>query len=192
MKLALSRPWRRRSASHRARLDVGLAPGDRLHVLRIDQHDGAPLLQEVVDRIPIHPGRFHGEVVDLLLIQPTRQGQQLRRHGAEGARQLRHLARVRGHQDRGDHRPLVDVESRTPLVEHLHAPPPPSRARRAMAGPSGTTTQHTNRRDGSMGGGECGRNLTSFFGVLPTCRRSDRAGSWTHSRSTFFAGTRHH
>jgi hypothetical protein len=49
---------------------IRLASRHRLDVLRIDQQDATALLEQSIDRIPLHPGRFHREVVDLHLRQP--------------------------------------------------------------------------------------------------------------------------
>jgi hypothetical protein len=44
-------------------------------VLWIDQDDGASLLQQVVDWVPIHSRRLEGDDLDLLLFEPVVQGQ---------------------------------------------------------------------------------------------------------------------
>ena len=71
-------------------LHVTLASGHVLEMARIDQIDlQTARLQHLVDRNPIHPGRFHRHRRHLTLHQPVRQGLQVRREGAKGPHRLR-------------------------------------------------------------------------------------------------------
>ena len=53
-------------------LDVGLAAGDLLDVLGVDQHHLEAALQQVEDRLPVDAGRFHGDVADALRPRASR------------------------------------------------------------------------------------------------------------------------
>jgi hypothetical protein len=54
-------------------LDIGFASRHRLDVLRIDQDERTPLLQQVEHRSPIHPSRLEGDHPDLQGVQPIVQ-----------------------------------------------------------------------------------------------------------------------
>jgi hypothetical protein len=47
--------------------DIGLAARDRLHVPGVDQHhlDAGQVLEQVVERLPVVPGRLHHHARDL-------------------------------------------------------------------------------------------------------------------------------
>ena len=66
-------------------LDVGLAAGDLLELVGVDQHDLEAALQEVEDRLPVDAGGLHGDVADAFGVEPVGQGEQFGGHGAEGA-----------------------------------------------------------------------------------------------------------
>jgi len=53
--------------------------------LRIDQQEGAPLLQHVEDGAPEHARTFHGDMRHLVETQPVTQCQEICRHGPKGA-----------------------------------------------------------------------------------------------------------
>ena len=55
---------------------IGLATGDVLDVMRVAQPHQEPVLQRVVDRLPVHPGRLHRGQRDRVPGQPFRQGGQ--------------------------------------------------------------------------------------------------------------------
>src|SRR5438128_4626974 len=62
--------------------DVGLATGNVMHMLSIDQMDiNAPRFQDLKQRYPVHAGRFHSHRVHSALLQPVRQGVQILRKG---------------------------------------------------------------------------------------------------------------
>jgi hypothetical protein len=73
-------------------LDVGLPPRHLLDVPGIDQQQLEAAFQEVIDRLPIDPGRFHRHMGHPLGGQPVGQVQQLGRRGAEASHVLIHPA----------------------------------------------------------------------------------------------------
>jgi len=50
--------------------NIGLPPRDVVHVRGIQQLHLQRVLQQVVDRFPVIPGRLHTDDGDLLLFQP--------------------------------------------------------------------------------------------------------------------------
>jgi hypothetical protein len=65
-------------------LDVGLPAGDVLHVPGVDQtHLEAAGLQDLVEGDPVHAGGLHRDRGDTALLQPVREGVQVRRERAE-------------------------------------------------------------------------------------------------------------
>jgi len=106
-------------------LHVGLAPGHGLHVLRVDQRDGAGLtLQDVVDRPPVHAGRLQRDLRHPVAVEPVAQGQEVRRHRAERLHPALHRAVGRGDEDAGDDCLVVHIEPAAARVDHLHRPLP--------------------------------------------------------------------
>src|SRR5262249_6002838 len=89
------RPWRDEAALQQAALqqlgdplailDIGLASGHAAEMLGINQQHRETSLQEVEDRFPVDPGRFHGYLSHALGGQPIAQQLQLRSRRAEGA-----------------------------------------------------------------------------------------------------------
>jgi hypothetical protein len=70
--------------------DVALAPRDVLGVAGVDQHDLEPaLLEDLVGRDPVNPGRLHGDGFDPALLEPVGEPVQLAGDGAEGSHRLR-------------------------------------------------------------------------------------------------------
>jgi hypothetical protein len=54
--------------------DVGLPPGHGLDMAGVDNQElDAMALEQVVDRLPVHPSGFHGHVGHSLLLQPGQQ-----------------------------------------------------------------------------------------------------------------------
>ena len=111
---------------------VGLAPRHVLHVPGVaDQHplEIAVLQQRMVDGHRVDPGRLHRHVGDALRDQPLSR---LGEHPIE--RLVRPLDRdpavrtAAGLADRDRDHVLADVNPRAPLVENLHAAPPPRTA----------------------------------------------------------------
>jgi len=92
-------------------LDVGLAAGDLLEALGVDQDDLEAAFQHVEDGLPIDARRFHGNVADALGLQPVGEGQQLGGHGAEGADLGGDDAVGAGAADAGHDGLLVDVQA---------------------------------------------------------------------------------
>jgi len=102
-------------------LHVRLPSGDRLHMLRVHQQDGPPvLLEQVVDRSPVDPSRLHSEVRDAGAAEPVGQRQQISGHRAEGADPPPHRPVRPREQHARDHAPFVDVDPATSRMDHLH------------------------------------------------------------------------
>ena len=74
-------------------LHVRLAPGHVLDMARVYQNDLKLPLQDVVDRLPKHPGRFHSQVGNPFCKQPIAQAEQIASHGAKGSNLFVHLSR---------------------------------------------------------------------------------------------------
>src|SRR5260221_5922190 len=159
-------------------LDIRLAPGHRLHVLGVDQEDPAPLLQQIVDRPPIHARAFERHVRYSLLLQPLRQRQQVRRHGPKRARLLLRMAFHTCQHHRHDDGPLMHVDPCTAFVHHAHRLTPfrqPAYSKRSA------------RRVGC-------ETTTSFLGVLtatslwPGSATTATVSNPGHTQGTFFDG----
>ena len=101
-------------------LDVGLAAGDGLESLGVDQHDRHATFQDVEDRLPVHAGRFHGGLADALFLQPVGQGQQLGGHGGEGANLGADGPVGADAADAGDDGLLVHVQAGATVVHEVH------------------------------------------------------------------------
>ena len=63
---------------------LGLAPGDLLDVLGVDDADREPRLQEVIHRLPGYARRFHGDPGHPAGGQPVGELQQIRGPGPGG------------------------------------------------------------------------------------------------------------
>jgi hypothetical protein len=103
--------------------DVGLAPGQVLHVPRIAQQQliAGLGLEHVPDRLPVRAGRLHRHLADPLGDQP---GAQLAQRGGEGA-VLAHLllapgAVLRRAAHHRHHGVLVHVQPRAPIHQYVH------------------------------------------------------------------------
>jgi hypothetical protein len=105
---------------------IRLAPGHRLHMLRVHQDHLAPCFQQVVHRMPIHPGRFHRDVLDSQTAQPFIQRQQISRHRRKGAHRLLDRSGRQGDQHTHHDGLLVNIQACTALVDHLHRSSPSS------------------------------------------------------------------
>src|ERR1022692_346191 len=101
-------------------LNVGLAPWYLFDVLRVDQQDLELIFQQVPDRLPVDPRRFHGQMRYLLLGQPVGQCQQRASHRTEGARLLLHLALGIPAAYADHHRILVNVQTSARRVQQVH------------------------------------------------------------------------
>ncbi len=101
--------------------DVRLPPGNRLHMLRVHQQDGTPvLLEQVIHRPPVDPGRLHRDVRDAGAAEPIGQRQQIGGHRAEGADPPPHRPVRRREEHARDHAPFVDVDPASSRMDHLH------------------------------------------------------------------------
>src|SRR4051794_24019775 len=122
-KLPRSSPHSSSWASQAASQDVGLAPGQVLHVPRIAQQQLRTVLglEHVPDRLPVRAGRLHRHLAHPLGDQP---GAQLAQRGGEGA-VLAHLLLPAGSTRRRaahhrHHGVLVHVQPRAPIHQHVH------------------------------------------------------------------------
>jgi hypothetical protein len=69
-------------------LDIGLAPGNVAQVLGVEQPALHVILEQVVDRPPVHPGGLDPDQRDPVAAQPIKQRQQRLRRGRKAARLL--------------------------------------------------------------------------------------------------------
>src|SRR5437773_702326 len=100
-------------------LDVGLATGHGLDMLRVDEQDLETGFKNVVHRPPVHAGALHRDVRASRRRQPVGQPEQLARCRAEGAYFLGTSARA-GKPQAGSNRLLVHIEAAAHWVEHVH------------------------------------------------------------------------
>jgi hypothetical protein len=90
-------------------LHIGLAARRRFDVLRIDQDQGAPLLQHIEDGTPQHACALHGDMGHFLPTQPVVQRQQIGGHRPKRAHQPMGVAVWVAQQHTGHDCLLVDV-----------------------------------------------------------------------------------
>jgi hypothetical protein len=88
---------------------IGLTARHGFDALRIDQDQGAPLLEHSEDGTPQHARTLHGYMGHFLKTQPVVQRQQIGGHGPKGAHQPMGDAIWVGQQHTGHDRLLVDV-----------------------------------------------------------------------------------
>ena len=103
--------------------DIGLTARDRLHVPGIDQHhlDAGQVIEQVVERFPVVPGRLHHHTRDLLGGQVLTQRQDLAGHRPPRRDCLDRLAPTgTGHPDAHLGVPLRDIHPGTPGVNDFH------------------------------------------------------------------------
>ena len=139
MKLGESRPCWSSCAIHSASLTSVLRPGTCLSLLGVDQDDLEVAFQEVEDRLPVDPGRFHGDVADAFGLEPVGQRQQVGGHGAEGADLGADGAIGTDAADAGDDGLLVDVQPGAAIMKGFHR--------------SGSVTEISPSRWGDLAGG---------------------------------------
>ncbi len=90
-------------------------------MLGIDEGDGALLVfEQIEDRTPVDPGRFHRDLGDAVASQPIVEGQQIGGHRAEGAHLPPDAAIRLGQQHTGDDTLLMDIETTAPGMHDLH------------------------------------------------------------------------
>ena len=99
--------------------DIGFATGDTLDVGRIHHPRGETAFQEIIHRLPIRAGRFHGYMRHPFGGEPCLQGEEIWRGGAKRLHDRGDPVRS-GMIDTRDHTFFVDIESRTVRVEHIH------------------------------------------------------------------------
>ena len=117
--------------------DVRLAARHGLQVSRVEQPDREAPLQDVMHRLPVLSRALEPDMGAAVAAQPVRHRQQLRGRGAEGPRLCHRPATRAGRHQADHHRPLVDIDPRAALEDHLHGtllPPRRSRARGAARG----------------------------------------------------------
>jgi hypothetical protein len=99
---------------------IRLAAGHVLEVLGVQQPALELILEQVVDRLPVHPGRLHPDHGDPEARQPVPQQHQSRRGGAKRPRLGLTGALLARHPDgRGDRR-LVHVQPGAALDQSVH------------------------------------------------------------------------
>jgi hypothetical protein len=103
-------------------LDVGLPARHRLDVMGIGEDHTETALEEIEDRLPVHPGRFHGDKRAPRGGQPGVQSKDLGGRGAEGLH-LGVFATTLLLAQAGDQRFLVDIDSAAVGMQHLHRVP---------------------------------------------------------------------
>ena len=101
-------------------LDVGLAAWHRLDVLSVGQDQREAVLQQVVDGLPVHAGRFHGHMGDSSLSQPLAQRFDGRRCRLKRAHFAFDLAVHAANDATGHDESLVNIEPRRAGINHLH------------------------------------------------------------------------
>jgi hypothetical protein len=99
---------------------VGLAAGDVLEVLGVQQPHLEVVLQQVVHRLPIDPGRLHADHGNPEAGQPVAQQHQPRGRGPKRPGLGSASALVARHPHRGGDRCLVDVQPGAALDQPLH------------------------------------------------------------------------
>ena len=101
--------------------DISLAARNVTHVTGVDHpHRGDSVLEDPVNRFPIHASRFHPNQRHVPFDQPVRQQQQLRRRRAELSHLLAAAARPIRRTRARHHRVPVHVQERAPLNNNLH------------------------------------------------------------------------
>ncbi len=102
--------------------DVALAPGQVLHLPGVDQHHLEPgVLEQVVERLPVVPGRLHHHQADPLGDQMLPQPQDRVRRRGPGRHRLHRLATPpAGDPDAHLRVPLRHIHPRTAFVDDLH------------------------------------------------------------------------
>src|SRR5262249_25378069 len=105
-------------------LDVGLAPWKRFDMLSVNHQQFHLPFQNVVDRLPEHPGALHGYMRAPRRHQPVRQPQQLLCEGGKASYFLMQFAvGVDSPQTRHD-KSLVNVDPTAALIKNVHLWPP--------------------------------------------------------------------
>ena len=102
--------------------DVRLPTGHVAQVAGVEQPAPEVVLQDVIDRLPVHAGGLHPDGGHGMGGEPIAQRQQRRRGGAEGLDDLVASAARGGHPHAGHDRILVDIEAGTSLDHGLHRP----------------------------------------------------------------------
>ena len=100
---------------------IGLATRHRFQMLRVDHHQLHLPFQYVIDRLPVHPGRFHRHLRAPFVNQPIQQRQQILCHRAKLANLFLPLTAQPPKPARRD-RSLVHIQSTAPLIDNLHCP----------------------------------------------------------------------
>src|SRR5215475_1494179 len=123
-KTALQQPMLQQLRDPLGILDVGLAPWKRFDMLSVNHQQFHLPFQNVVDRLPEHPGALHGYMRAPRRHQPVRQPQQLLCEGGKASYFLMQFAvGVDSPQTRHD-KSLVNVDPTAALIKNVHLWPP--------------------------------------------------------------------
>ena len=88
---------------------IGLASRNIFYVVGVDQEDlESPRLQDLKQRNPVHPRRFHRYRLHVARLQPVRRRVQVFREGRKTPHRLRMSSGIFGFLD---FRPLVELRS---------------------------------------------------------------------------------
>ena len=88
-------------------------------MLSIRKHHMKMLFEHVPDRLPIHTGRFHGNMPDTKAPEPLGQLTQISRSAAKAAQMLLRLVLLL-EQNTNRYRRLMHIDAATALVKHFH------------------------------------------------------------------------
>src|SRR5689334_10235823 len=102
---------------------VRFPPRNRLEMLRIHQYDLEMSLQNVKNRFPIAARTFHRHMRYSLFSEPQTQLLELRGHGAKAPTLLLSVPLLIGGNGTCHHRALVDIQTRTSFIDHIHDAP---------------------------------------------------------------------
>src|SRR6266540_2993438 len=101
--------------------DVGLAAGHVSHVSRVHQHHIEFVLEDVVDRLPVDAGAFHGDVLAPELGEPVTQLEQVTSRRSKGTARLRSLPVWSRHDQACTNAVFVNIETTATLKQTVHA-----------------------------------------------------------------------
>ena len=97
---------------------IGLTPRHITDVLSVGEDQFEAAFEQVPHRLPIDPGRLHGNMRTAMRTEPVGQREQPVRRGRKALNFV--MDRRRNTAHRCDHGILVDVESCTPRMKHFH------------------------------------------------------------------------
>src|SRR6266516_85048 len=103
---------------------ICLAPWNRFDMLSIDNQQLKVTFEHVINGFPEHSRTLHRHMSYSQTPQPVTHLGDLLRHRAERPPLFVSLATNRWSSRTGHHCPLMDVQARTPFIDHLHVFPP--------------------------------------------------------------------